>query len=63
MMGPQPLLNTWLPTLKFDVVVMDEATQIRPEDAIGASGERGPGLLLNPCNFRQEFSTGSLRRW
>jgi hypothetical protein len=42
MMGPQSVAKYLAPdVLKFDLVVMDEASQIRPEDAIGAMARGG----------------------
>jgi very-short-patch-repair endonuclease len=58
MMGPQSVAKYLAPTtLKFDLVVMDEASQIRPEDAIGAlaRGQQavivGDPMQLPPTSF------------
>lgn len=42
MMGPLSVAQYLAPgALKFDLVIMDEASQIRPEDAIGAVARGG----------------------
>jgi very-short-patch-repair endonuclease len=47
MMGPQSVAKYLAPdVLKFDVVVMDEASQIRPEDAIGAMARGGQAVIV-----------------
>jgi very-short-patch-repair endonuclease len=47
MMGPQSVAKYLAPgTLKFDLVVMDEASQIRPEDAIGAMARGGQVVIV-----------------
>lgn len=58
MMGPQSVAKYLAPgALKFDLVVMDEASQIRPEDAIGALARGGQAIIvgdpmqLPPTNF------------
>jgi transcription elongation GreA/GreB family factor/very-short-patch-repair endonuclease len=47
MMGPQAVAQYLDPTagLKFDIVVMDEASQLKPEEAIGAVA-RGSQLIV-----------------
>lgn len=58
MMGPQSVAKYLRPgDVPFDLVVMDEASQIRPEDAIGAMARArqavivGDGMQLPPTNF------------
>jgi very-short-patch-repair endonuclease len=47
MMGPQSVAKYLAPgVLKFDLVVMDEASQIRPEDAIGALARGGQAIIV-----------------
>jgi very-short-patch-repair endonuclease len=47
MMGPQSVAKYLAPgVLKFDLVVMDEASQIRPEDAIGALARGGQSVIV-----------------
>ena len=47
MMGPQSVAKYLAPgALKFDLVVMDEASQIRPEDAIGALARGGQAIIV-----------------
>jgi very-short-patch-repair endonuclease len=47
MMGPQSVAKYLAPNvLKFDLVVMDEASQIRPEDAIGAMARGGQAVIV-----------------
>jgi len=47
MMGPQSVAKYLAPgILKFDLVVMDEASQIRPEDAIGAMARGGQVVIV-----------------
>ena len=47
MMGPQSVAKYLAPSvLKFDLVVMDEASQIRPEDAIGALARGGQAVIV-----------------
>ncbi len=47
MMGPQSVAKYLAPcVLKFDLVVMDEASQIRPEDAIGALARGGQAVIV-----------------
>jgi very-short-patch-repair endonuclease len=47
MMGPQSVAKYLPPNvLKFDLVVMDEASQIRPEDAIGAMARGGQAVIV-----------------
>jgi hypothetical protein len=63
MMGPMSVAQYLeLGTLEFDLVVMDEASQLRPEDAIGAAA-RGNQLVvvgdpkqLPPTNFFDRLS-------
>src|ERR1700748_3447951 len=46
MMGPQSVAQFLDPAgLRFDVVVMDEASQLRPEEAVGAAA-RGRQLVV-----------------
>ena len=63
MMGPLSVAQYLAPgQLKFDLLVMDEASQLRPEDAIGAiarSGQIvivGDSMQLPPTNFFQRVS-------
>jgi very-short-patch-repair endonuclease len=47
MMGPQSVAKYLAPgVLKFDLIVMDEASQIRPEDAIGALARGGQAVIV-----------------
>jgi very-short-patch-repair endonuclease len=47
MMGPQSVAKYLAPgVLKFNLVVMDEASQIRPEDAIGALARGGQAVIV-----------------
>lgn len=66
MMGPMSVAQYLeLGALEFDLVVMDEASQLRPEDAIGAAA-RGRQLVvvgdpkqLPPTNFFDRLSDSS----
>ncbi len=66
MMGPMSVAQYLeLGALEFDIVVMDEASQLRPEDAIGAAA-RGKQLVvvgdpkqLPPTNFFDRLSDSS----
>jgi very-short-patch-repair endonuclease len=47
MMGPLSVAQYIEPgTLKFDLVIMDEASQMRPEDAIGALARGGQAIVV-----------------
>jgi very-short-patch-repair endonuclease len=47
MMGPLSVAQYIAPgTLKFDLVIMDEASQMRPEDAIGALARGGQAIIV-----------------
>ena len=47
MMGPLSVAQYIAPgTLKFDLVIMDEASQMRPEDAIGALARGGQAVIV-----------------
>jgi very-short-patch-repair endonuclease len=63
MMGPLSVAQYLAPgKLKFDLVVMDEASQLRPEDAIGALARGGQVVIvgdpkqLPPTSFFQRVS-------
>ena len=63
MMGPLSVAQYLAPgQLKFDFVVMDEASQLRPEDAIGALARGGQVVIvgdpkqLPPTSFFQRVS-------
>ena len=63
MMGPLSVAQYLAPgQLKFDLVVMDEASQLKPEDAIGALARGGKVVIvgdpkqLPPTNFFQRVS-------
>jgi very-short-patch-repair endonuclease len=63
MMGPLSVAQYLAPGhLKFDLVVMDEASQLKPEDAIGALARGGQVVIvgdpkqLPPTNFFQRVS-------
>ena len=65
MMGPLSVAQYIAPgTLKFDLVVMDEASQMRPEDAIGALARGGQAVIvgdpkqLPPTSFFERVSGG-----
>lgn len=66
MMGPQAVAQYLEPTaIKFDIVVMDEASQLKPEEAIGAIA-RGKQLVvvgdpkqLPPTSFFDRLGTTS----
>lgn len=65
MMSPMSVAQYLEPgKLKFDIVIMDEASQIRPEEALGgiARGEKavivGDQMQLPPTPFFQKLSTG-----
>jgi very-short-patch-repair endonuclease len=58
MMGPQSVAQYLAPgRFQFDIVVMDEASQLRPEDALGAIARAsqmivvGDPMQLGPTNF------------
>jgi integrase/very-short-patch-repair endonuclease len=47
MMGPLSVAQYLAPgQLKFDLIVMDEASQLKPEDAIGAIARGGQGVIV-----------------
>lgn len=51
MMGPLSVAQYVAPgKLKFDLVIMDEASQMRPEDAIGGITDGDTLTLLDPSN-------------
>ena len=63
MMGPLSVAQYLVPgQLKFDLVVMDEASQLKPEDAIGAMSRGGQVVIvgdpkqLPPTTFFQRVS-------
>src|ERR1700733_5664755 len=63
MMGPLSVAQYLAPgQLKFDLVVMDEASQLKPEDAIGAIARGGQVVIvgdpkqLPPSSFFQRVS-------
>ena len=63
MMGPLSVAQYLAPgQLKFDLVVMDEASQLKPEEAIGALARGGQVVIvgdpkqLPPTNFFQRVS-------
>ncbi len=63
MMGPLSVAQYLEPgRMKFDLVVMDEASQLKPEDAIGALARGGQVVIvgdpkqLPPTNFFQRVS-------
>ncbi|MFZ0661581.1 MAG: AAA domain-containing protein [Acidobacteriaceae bacterium] len=65
MMSPMSVAQYLEPgQLRFDVVIMDEASQIRPEEALGgiARGEKavivGDQMQLPPTPFFQKLSAG-----
>jgi very-short-patch-repair endonuclease len=66
MMGPLSVAQYLAPgQLKFDLVVMDEASQLKPEDAIGALARGGQVVIvgdpkqLPPTNFFQRVCLDS----
>jgi len=66
MMGPLSVAQYLAPgQLKFDLVVMDEASQLKPEDAIGALARGGQVVIvgdpkqLPPTTFFQRVSLDS----
>ncbi len=66
LMGPQAVAQFMVPgQLKFDLVVMDEASQLKPEEAIGsiARGQQlvvvGDPKQLPPTSFFDKLSSGS----
>jgi very-short-patch-repair endonuclease len=66
MMGPMSVAQYLAPgELSFDLVIMDEASQLRPEDAIGAFARGGQVVVvgdpkqLPPTNFFQRASFDS----
>ena len=66
MMGPQAVAQYLTPgSIEFDLVIMDEASQLKPEEAIGAIA-RGKQLVvvgdpkqLPPTSFFSKMSQGS----
>jgi very-short-patch-repair endonuclease len=65
MMGPLSVARYIAPgRLKFDLVVMDEASQMRPEDAIGALARGGQAIIvgdpkqLPPTSFFDRIADG-----
>jgi very-short-patch-repair endonuclease len=65
MMGPLSVAQYIEPGgLKFDLVIMDEASQMRPEDAIGALARGGQAVIvgdskqLPPTSFFERISDG-----
>lgn len=66
MMGPQAVAQYLTPgSIEFDLVIMDEASQLRPEEAIGAIA-RGKQLIvvgdpkqLPPTSFFSKMNQGS----
>lgn len=63
MMGPLSVAQYLAPgQLKFDLIVMDEASQLKPEDAIGALARGGQVVIvgdpkqLPPTNFFQRVT-------
>lgn len=63
MMGPLSVAQYIAPgTLKFDLIIMDEASQMRPEDAIGALARGGQAIIvgdpkqLPPTSFFDRIS-------
>ena len=63
MMGPLSVAQYLAPgELQFDLIVMDEASQLKPEDAIGAIARGGQVVIvgdpkqLPPTNFFQRVS-------
>lgn len=63
MMGPMSVAQYLAPgTISFDLVVMDEASQIKPEDAIGAVARGGQLVVvgdpnqLPPTNFFERLA-------
>lgn len=64
MMGPLSVAQYLAPgEIRFDLIIMDEASQLKPEDAIGAIG-RGAQIVivgdpkqLPPTNFFQRLAT------
>jgi very-short-patch-repair endonuclease len=63
MMGPLSVAQYIAPgSLKFDLVIMDEASQMRPEDAIGALARSGQAVVvgdpkqLPPTSFFDRIS-------
>lgn len=67
MMSPMSVAQYLEPgKLRFDLVIMDEASQIRPEEALGAIGRGskavivGDQLQLPPTPFFQKLSAGDV---
>jgi very-short-patch-repair endonuclease len=65
MMGPLSVAQYIAPgKLKFDLVIMDEASQMRPEDAIGALARGGQAVIvgdskqLPPTSFFDRIAEG-----
>ncbi len=66
MMGPLSVAQYIAPgALKFDLVIMDEASQMRPEDAIGALARGGQAVVvgdtkqLPPTSFFDRIADGA----
>lgn len=66
MMGPLSVAQYLAPgTLKFDLIIMDEASQMRPEDAIGALARGGQAVIvgdpkqLPPTSFFDRIAEGN----
>jgi very-short-patch-repair endonuclease len=66
MMGPLSVAQYLAPgSLKFDLVIMDEASQMRPEDALGALARGGQAVIvgdtkqLPPTSFFDRISDSS----
>lgn len=64
MMGPQAVAQYLEPTaVKFDLVIMDEASQLKPEEAIGSIARGGQLIVvgdpkqLPPTNFFDRLGT------
>lgn len=66
MMGPLSVAQYLAPgSLKFDLIIMDEASQMRPEDALGALARGGQAVIvgdtkqLPPTSFFDRISDSS----
>jgi very-short-patch-repair endonuclease len=66
MMGPLSVAQYVAPgTLKFDLIIMDEASQMRPEDAIGALARGSQAIIvgdpkqLPPTSFFDRIAEGA----
>lgn len=66
MMGPQAVAQYLTPgAIKFDLVIMDEASQLKPEEAIGAIARGGQLVVvgdpkqLPPTSFFSRMSDGN----